>query len=382
MKASKRIRLIEPVLSNNGKLTPLGEKALCEIEEVLKSGWLTEGDKNREFEEKFAEYVGAKHAITVCNCTVALELALRVLGIGPGDEVIVPDFTHPATAQAVMWAGAEPVLVDVDLYTYNVDIGKLEDAITERTKCIIPVSWGGNPINMKPIRKLKEEYGLYIVEDAACSIGAEYDGEKTGSMADITCFSFHPRKIITTGEGGMITTDNDEWAEKLRSLKKFGERPVDGKLEFIACGTNFKMSNILAAVGLVQLEAIDEIIDRRIELAESYNQLLAGIEGIRPPMRDEKAKHVYQTYAVYVEIEGARDVLLKELRAQGIEVQIGTYALHLQPAFKGVKQAGNLKNSKLLYENLLTLPMSHNMTKEDQELVISNIRDILERLRG
>ena len=237
----KRIKLIKPVV---------GEEELQMIRKVLESGWLTEGTVTKEFEEKVKKFVGVKYAVATTSCTTAFELALRALDIGPGDEVIVPDFTHPATGNIVRWIGAEPVLVDVDLSSYNVDPDEVEKAITEKTRCIMPVSWGGNPLNMQPLNDLKEKHNLFVVEDAACSLGAEYNGKKTGTMADITCFSFHPRKIITTGEGGMAVTDNPAYAEKLESLKTFGMTTADGKTTFTLCGTNYKLSDILAAVGV------------------------------------------------------------------------------------------------------------------------------------
>jgi len=365
--ASKKIKLIEPVI---------GKEELNRVWDVLKSGWLAEGAMVKDFEAKFARYVNAKHGIATCNCTLAIELALRALGVGRGCEVIVPDFTHPGTADAVIWVGAEPVFVDVDLSSYNIDTDRLEEAITKKTKCIIPISWGGNPLNMGSIRELKKKYGLYIVEDAACGAGAEYDGQKTGEMADATCFSFHPRKVITTGEGGMVTTNDDTVAEVARSLKDFGEGVVDGKAEFVRCGTNYSMSDVLAAIGLAQLEKAEAIINKRIELAKNYNELLSKVDGIKIPVKNQKAKHTYQTYAVYVE-NGLRDVLLKSLREMNIEAQIGTYALHLQPIFKNVRHGNDLGNSEKLYQNLLALPMCHSMTYETQEYVVSQIKRLM-----
>jgi len=367
MRLKRRIKLIEPVV---------GVEELNRVRDVLKSGWLTEGAVTEEFEKKFASYVGAKHGIATCNCTLAIELALRALGIGRGCEVIVPDFTHPGTVDAVISTGAEPVLVDVNLDTYNMDVGRLEEAITEKTKCIVPISWAGNPLNMNPLYKLKRKYGLYIVEDAACSVGAEYNGQKTGAMADATCFSFHPRKIITTGEGGMITTNDDNVAEVARSLKHFGEGKVDGKEEFVRYGTNYTMSDVLAAIGLAQLEKVDLIIAKRLELAKNYDELLSKVEDISPPVKDVGAKHVYQTYAAYVK-NGMRDSLIKSLREINIETQIGTYALHLQPIFKDLRHGNKLENSVKLYRNLLALPMCHSMTFEVQEYVVSQIVRLL-----
>lgn len=362
-------RLIKPVV---------GEEEVRAIRKVLESGWLAEGSMTKEFENRLAQFTGAKHAIATTNCTTALELALRALHIKHGDEVIVPDFTHPATADVVSWVGAQPVLVDVDFASYNVNIDEVEGAISKKTKCLMPVSWGGNPLNFELLNELREKYGLYIVEDAACSLGSEFAGKKTGAMADMTCFSFHARKLITTGEGGMITTENEELAEEIRLLKKFGMKSTGKKDEFVKIGTNYKLCDILGALGVVQMQKIDKIIDRRIELANNYSELLEDIDFVRPPIRDPKAKHVYQTYAAYLEIEEIRDKVIQDLRKESIETQIGTYSLHLQKAFENAKTVGNLNVAEKLYKNLLALPMSHSMTLEDQEHVVQEIHKLVE----
>jgi len=374
MAIEKKIKLIEPVI---------GEEELSAVRKVLESRWLTEGSVTKEFETGFAKFVGSKHAIATNNCTTALELCLRILGIGRGDEVIVPDFTHPATADVVSWVGARPVLVDVDLYSYNIDFEEVEKAITKRTKCMIPVSWAGNPLNPRILHELKEKYDLFIVEDAACSAGAAYDGIKTGRMSDLTCFSFHPRKVITTGEGGMITTDNEEYAEKATSLKRFGAKVWGDRssMMFVYIGTNYKLSDVLGAIGLAQLGKINKIVDKRIELARNYNELLSDIDFVRPPKEESKAKHVFQTYAPYIELEGVRDKMIEDLKANGIETQIGTYALHLHPAFTQTRRIGELERSKSLYENLLALPMCHSMTMDDQEYVVTEVKKLLEKYR-
>ena len=366
--STKKIKLIEPVI---------GEEEIENVSKVLRSGWLTEGQQTKEFEERVKKYIGARYAVATTSCTTAFELALRVLDIGLGDEVIVPDFTHPATGNIVRWIGAKPVLVDVDLFSYNVDPDEVEKAITEKTRCIMPVSWGGNPLNMQPLNELKEKHNLFIVEDAACSLGAEYNGKKTGTMADITCFSFHPRKIITTGEGGMAVTDNPVYAEKLETLKKFGMTSTNGEIKFTQIGTNYKLSDILGAVGVEQMEKINTIINRRIELANYYNKLLAEVDSIRAPEKRENTKHVYQTYAAYIEKEGVRNKIIEDLRKKNVETQIGTYALHLQPSYERVKKTGKLESAEKLYRNLLALPMCHSMTKKDQEYIISEIKKSL-----
>lgn len=346
--------------------------------EVLRSGWLSEGPMTRKFEELLANFVGARFAVAASSCTTAMEIGLRAMGVEPRDRVLVPDFTHPATADAVLCLGATPVLVDVKLDSYNVDFEQTKEAAAKGAKAIIPVSWGGYPLDKHELDKLKE-LGVLVLEDAACSLGSDFQGQKTGTMADMTCFSFHPRKVITTGEGGAVTTDNQEYAEKLRSFKNFGMGKTGDKMHFIRYGSNYKMSDILAAVGVAQMAKLPKIIQRRIELASSYDKLLSEIDGIRPPERRRDVKHIYQTYAAYVEIEGARDKLLQDLKTAGVEAQIGTYALHLEPYYQSLERQGGLSNSKLLYENLIALPMCHNMTNEDQEYVVSQIEKSLKQ---
>jgi perosamine synthetase len=370
MRGRKKIKLIEPVI---------GKEEIANVNSVLRSGWLTEGPKVAEFEERIKKYLGMNYAIAATSCTTAIELALRALKIGPRDEVVVPDFTHPATGNMVRWIGATPVLVDVDLFSYNVDPEEVEKAVTKNTRCILPVSWGGNPLDNKPLNETKEKHNLSIVEDAACSLGAEYDGKKTGTVADITCLSFHPRKIITTGEGGMAVTNDPDYAEHISHLKKFGMEMADGEIKFTGVGTNYKLSDVLAAIGLAQMDKIDAIIKRRIELAKYYTDLLAKVDSVRPPEKKKSAKHTYQTYAIYIEKDGIRDKIIEDLRKKDIETQIGTYALHLQPSYKRAKKVGKLERAEKLYRNLLALPMCHSMTKADQEYVVSELKKSVRR---
>lgn len=366
----KRIKLIEPVI---------GKEEFANVSKVLSSGWLTEGEQTREFENRIKEYVGVKFAIATTSCTTAIEIALRALKIGLGDEVIVPDFTHPATANMVRWVGATPVLVDVDLSSYNVDPDEIEKAVTKKTRCIIPVSWGGNPLDFRPLSEIKERHNLFIIEDAACSLGAVCNGKKTGTMADIACFSFHPRKVITTGEGGMSVTDNPVYAERLELLKKFGMITTNEEIKFTGDGTNYKLSDVLAAIGNAQMDKIDRIINRRIELAQNYNELLAEINCVRPPEKRKNTKHTYQSYAIYIEKDGIRDKVMKDFRKESIETQIGTYALHLQPSYKQAKRTGNLERAEKLHLRLLTLPLCDWMKRKDQELVVSKLKSSIRK---
>lgn len=360
------IPLIKPYIS---------EEELLKIKEVLETGYLTEGAYTEEFEKKFAKYVGTKYAVAVCNATVGLEMVLRCIGIDNKDEVVVPDFTHPATADAVYLARGQCVLVDVDLKSRNTTYDLIKEAINKNTKAAIPVSEFGNPLD-ESIYDLSDD--IFILEDAAPSIGAEINGKKVGSFADATIFSFHPRKILTTGEGGMITTDNDELYEKLNSFKKFGERSSStGRFSFDSIGTNYKLSNILAAVGLVQIEKLETILEDRIEKAEYYNQMFSEIDGVEIPYRKDGIRHTYQSYTLLLKKNGVRDDIIQKLRGRGIQTQIGTYALHKEKAFCNAEKIGELNNSNNLYENLLTLPLYYKMKREDQDKVFAEIKKLL-----
>lgn len=356
----------------------VGTEELEAVKTVFESKYLTEGPVTQEFERNFAAFVGADHGIAVTSCMTGLVLALNTLDIGKDDEVIVPDFTHPATGDCVYQVGANAVLVDVDLETYNISSSAIEEAITDRTKCIIPVSWGGNPID-PDIYKIGKEYNIPIIEDAACSTGAMISNVKVGSLADLTCFSFHPRKILTTGEGGMVTTNRDDLSEKAVALKHFGATK-DGR--FTYHGTNFKMSNVVAAIGSEQLKKLPKILDDRIRKANRYSELLDDLGGVHVPRVSPRTKHVFQSYCIYIEQEGTRDHLKRDLGQMGIETQIGTYALHLEPSYSDVKRVGDLKNSELLSANLLTLPLHHELTDDDQEYVVASIRSLLKEYRS
>lgn len=371
---SDRIPLIEPVV---------GSEELENIEEVLESGYMTQGPFAEEFENGFAELVDAEYAVTATSCTTGLELGLEALGVGEGDEVLVPDFTHPASANAVVRVGANPVLVDVDRETYNIDYDEAADAVTDDTAAIMPVSWGGQPLDPEPLRGLADEHNLALVEDAACSTLAAYDGEPVGSQFDVSVFSFHPRKVLTTGEGGMVTTDNPEVEEEMRRIKNFGTNPSTDIGFVRADATNYRMSDILAAVGVAQLDKIEDIVEKRREIAHGYTDLLADVEGVDPPTEPKSAKHNFQSYCVYVEAgdDSTRDALIETLADQDIETQIGTFSVNETEAFADVKTASNLSVSKSLAQNLLTLPVAHSMTEEQQHRVVDALDDALDAHR-
>jgi dTDP-4-amino-4,6-dideoxygalactose transaminase len=350
---------------------------------VLESGYLTEGPVTREFENKLKEYLNVKHCLAVTSATTGLEVALRALNIGTGDEVIVPDYTYPATASVISIVGAKAIIVDVNKEDMLIDYDQIEAHITSKTKAIIPVSLFGAPLNYDRLNKIKEAHSLYIVEDAACSIGAEYKGVKTGNQADITVFSLHPRKFITTGEGGIITTQNDDWGNWMNSYKHFG-MDMNGAaregIQFKIIGTNYKLTNIQAAIGLGQMTDIDALLKRRIELANNYKKLINNTDKVSlPQVLDPKpnCQHSFQTYAVYVE---DRDRVMKEMRAKGIEVQIGSYSLHMHEAFNSNKDIvikGEMTNSQWCYKHALALPLYNDLSFEQQELIINELVDCL-----
>lgn len=358
------------------KLIPLavpdvGDEELDEIRKVFSTGFLTEGETTKQFEKMVADYVGAKHAIAMTSCTTALHTILECLDV-KGQEIIVPDYTYPATAEAVVLAGAKPVLVDVDLETMNMTAETLEEAYDEKMTVFSPVSWAGVPLEREIYQKAKK-LGIKCMEDAACSLGAKLDSDFVGKIADYSCFSFHPRKVITTGEGGMITTDDEEMAEKFHSFKHFGAKGA----AFETIGTNYKLSNVLSAIGLVQMRKIEKIIQTRIEKAKIYGELLSKIPHIKPAYVGKGTRQTFQTYACYIEKENYRDRIRKALADENIQSQIGTYSLHLEPAYKNMKRVGDLKNSEKLFKNALSLPLHKNLTVEDQERVCSIVRDVL-----
>lgn len=351
----------------------VGEDELKLVQDVLYSNNLVEGKMVRELEAMIAKFVGVEHATACTSGTIGLELALRAVGIKPLDEIIVPDFTHPATALVVRTLLAHPVLVDVDLESYNVTKETLEKAITKKTKAIMPVSLFGNPLDMTEIMRMADAYRLPVIEDAACCLGSEYCERKVGSHADLSVFSFHPRKVFTTGEGGVIVTDNEEYYRDIESMKQFG---IDSSGKFADWGTNYRMNDILGAVALGQIRRIHEILDERRTQAYYYDILLKEVEGIRIPKIQTDSKSNYQTYCIYIEGDN-RDNVMRGMRNKGIETQIGTYALHELPVFKDTKRVGNLRNSSKLYRNLLALPLHHKLAESDQERVIDTLKELL-----
>lgn len=347
------------------------QRELEEIAQVLSTGYFTQGPKTVEFEKRVADYIGSKYAFAMSSCTTALHLALVVLEIKPGDEVLVSDFTFPATANVVVQLGAIPVLVDIDLDTLTMNPDDLRRKITPRAKAIIPVDAFGCAADYDPILAIADEYNLAVIEDAATAIGAKYYDRYCGNLSTMGCFSFHPRKVITTGEGGMIITNDDALAEKIRLLRSHGGVRMGAWFQYEAAGFNYRLSDILSAMGVAQMEKLPWLIERKRELAASLSGRLKNIAGVRIPLEPKWGGHIYQSYVILVDEGFDRDRIVEGMKARGIETTLGTYALHDQPFFQREfgYQTSQLPNSHAAFRRTITLPLYPQMNESDLDLV-------------
>lgn len=358
---------------------------ISEIKKVLDSGWVSQGPKVKEFENKIKDFLKVKYAIAVSNCTAALHLSLLALNIGKDDEVLVADYTFPATGHSVLYCRAKPVFVDIDPLTYNINPDLIENKITNKIKAIIPVHTFGQSAAMDKIMKIAEKYNLKIIEDAACSLGGKYKNRFTGTIGDIGCFSFHARKGITTGEGGMVVTNNKEYAKMIRKLSVFGIENAWSREEsefsiptFNELGFNYKMSDISAAIGVAQIKKLDFIIKRKQKLAKYMDEQIRALELIKPPYVDDLAKHVYQSYVTLIDKRINRNKLVKKLKKIGIQTQIGTYASHIQPVYKSEDEC---PVSLDVFNRALALPMYYSLKEKDIDFIINNLKHILEEVK-
>ena len=349
------------------------------LAEVIASGWVSQGPRVTAFEAAFAERVGAPEAVATTSCTTALQLALYVSGVGPGDEVIVPSLSFIATANAVWQCGATPIFADIDPLTYNLDPAAAERAITSRTKAIMPVHQVGLPADMDRFIELSERHGVAIVEDAACAIGARYKGREIGSLGPLACYSLHPRKVITTGEGGMIAVHDPAIAARLRRLRAHGmdmsdlARHAARDVVFEAYperGWNSRMTDMQAALGLCQLEVLDEILDDRRRLAERYNAAIERIPGLQTPHEPSYARRTWQSYCVRVDPRAAvsRTELMRRLLHDGIPTRRGVMAIHEEASYQGPH--ANLEHTEAAAREVLMLPLFPDLTDEQQDHVV------------
>jgi perosamine synthetase len=368
----KRIPIIKPQIDR--------VKLFSNLNEVLDSGILTKGKFVRQFEQQMADFLGVKYCFAVTSATTALHLSLVANHIQAGDEVLVSDFTFPATANVIMQVNATPVFIDIDLTTFCMDVEDLKKKITPKSKAIMVVHAFGYPANMTEIAKIAKENNLLLIEDAACALGSYHKDKPCGAWSDVSCFSFHPRKVITTGEGGIIATDSDEMAEEIEILRNHGsQKNEQGSLEFIKAGFNYRMCELQAALGVEQMDNFQEIENKRRELAEIYLEELANVPGLTLIQEPEDGVTNFQSFVVLLGESIDRESVMKELLTKGIETTIGTYALHTQKAYAhyGYKPA-DLTNSYIAFTKSLSLPLFYSLTKEDQNFIIKSLKEILQ----
>lgn len=360
----------------------VGAEELAEVQRVFESGWVSgAGPTCARFEDAFAEVAGTEHALATSNCGTALHLAQLALGISPGDEVIVADYTFPATGHSVMWSGARPVFADVRPDIWSIDPQAAEAAITPRTVGIIAVDPFGQPADYDELRAIADRHGLWLIEDAACAAGASYKGRSAGSLADAACFSFHGRKGITAGEGGALTTDRADLAEQARRLHTYGIAPAlsrEGSStlpvpEFDEAGYNYRMSDVQAGIMLAQLRRLPDLVTARRRVATAYGDLLSDLEAVTLPVEATDRVHPYQSYVVTVAPELDRGAVAMELRARGIGCNIGTYASHVQPVYG---EQPHLPVSADIFDRHLAIPMHANLTDDEVCRVADALRTV------
>ena len=375
----------EDVMAPRGMRIPvaepdIGEEELKLVSEAVRSGWVSsKGRFIEEFERGFADFVGMKYGVATSNGTVAIHLALVALGIGPGDEVIMPDLTFASVGNAIIYTGARPVFVDVHQSYWGMDPERVKEAITERTKAIIVVHLYGHPCDLDPLLEVAEDHGLYVIEDCAEAHGAEYKGRRVGSFGDIACFSFYGNKIITTGEGGMCLTNDYELAERMRMLRDHGMRP-EKRYWHEVVGFNYRMTNLQAALGVAQLRRIDEFIRKKIEIARAYEAALDGIEGITLHPEMPWAKCVYWLYSILVDEKAyglSRDELKRRLAEEGVETRRFFYPMHVMPPYRPyLRQKQKFPVAERLASMGLNLPSGVKLSKD----AVAYIADLIYRL--
>jgi perosamine synthetase len=374
----------------------VGEEEVRAVIEVLRSGWLTMGAKTLEFEKQFAKYVGAEHAIAVSSCTAALHLALEAIGLRPGDEVLVPTTTFTATAEVVTYLGGQPVLVDIDPSTMNMDVDEAARRVTPRTRAIMPVHFGGQPCDMQQISALADRHGLRVIEDAAHSLPASYRGRPIGSLSEFTAFSFYATKTLTTGEGGMITTSNAAAAERMRTMRLHGiardawkRYSADGswQYEVIEAGFKYNMTDLQAALGLAQLAKCDVLRQARCAIAQQYTEAFHDSDALESPSVLADRRTSWHLYVLRLRLERLkinRDRFIDELRRRGIGASVHFIPLHLHPYYQRTfrYRAGDFPRAEAEYARCLSLPIYPAMTQDDVGHVIEEVLSIVQTYRN
>ena len=373
----------------------VGDEEIAEVLDVLRSGWLTTGPKTRDFEREFAAMVGAKHAVAVNSCTAALHLALEAAGIREGDEVLVPTMTFAATAEVVTYFKAKPVLVDCDQNTLNLDTNRIEQAITGKTKAIIPVHFAGHPCHMDQILSIAPAQNLRVIEDAAHALPARYNGKMVGSIGESTCFSFYATKNITTGEGGMLTTDNDEYAARARMMSLHGlsrdawnRYSAEGSwyYEILSPGFKYNLTDIAAALGLAQLKKCDRFWKTRERYAALYHEGFRDFPEIVCPHASPNVQHAWHLYVIQLELDRLRiprNEFIHRLQQAGIGCSVHFIPLHLHPYYSQAfgYRPNDLPVASRVFQRVLSLPLYSKMTEADVTRVIETVRNLVKEHR-
>lgn len=356
------------------------EQDLNAVVEVLKSGMLIQGKKVEELENNLARFLNVKHAIAVSNGTVSLQLALSVLKIGEGDEVIVPAFSYIATANVIELVGARPVFVDIDSTTSNINVALVESAITAKTKAIMPVHEFGLACDITELVALAQKHNLYIIEDAACALGATENGKFAGTFGTIGSFSFHPRKAITSGEGGMLVTNDDTLADKMRQLRNHGISMSSGKTEYVEAGYNFRLTDFQAALVNSQLQRLPVILNYKHQLSEIYFDGLAGLKYVQLPVVKSNKKHTWQSFHILIDDAFNRDELIDNMKTNGVGVNLGAQCMPAQVYFQnkyGLNCEMLCPNALKSYQHGLVLPLYERMDADDVKTVIQKLKNLL-----
>jgi dTDP-4-amino-4,6-dideoxygalactose transaminase len=373
----------------------VGDEEIAEVLDVLRSGWLTTGPKTRDFEREFAAMVGAQHAVAVNSCTAALHLALEAAGIREGDEVLVPTMTFAATAEVVTYFKAKPVLIDCVQNTLNLDTNRIEQAITDKTKAIIPVHFAGHPCDMDQILSIAHAHDLRVIEDAAHALPARYNGKMVGSIGESTCFSFYATKNITTGEGGMLTTDNPEYAARARMMSLHGlsrdawnRYSTEGSwyYEILSPGFKYNLTDIAAALGLAQLKKCDRFWKTRERYAALYYEGFRDIPEIACPQASPNVQHAWHLYAIQLELDRlriSRNEFLHRLQQAGIGCSVHFIPLHLHPYYSETLgyRANDYPVASRIFQRILSLPLYSKMTETDVARVIEIVRNLVKENR-
>jgi perosamine synthetase len=373
----------------------VSDEEIRSVVETLRSGWLTTGEKVRKFEEDFAKYVGSHRAVAVNSCTAALHLALDAVGIKEGDEVIVPTMTFAATAEVVLYFKAKPVLVDCEPDTLNIDAEQIERNITQHTKAIILVHFGGQPCDMHRILSIARKHDLKIIEDAAHALPASYKGKMIGTIGDITCFSFYATKTITTGEGGMATTDNPDWSDRMRMMSLHGiskdawnRYSAEGSwyYEVLFPGFKYNLTDVAAALGAEQLKKADHFWRVRERLAGLYNERLADVPEIATPVLSSDVQHAWHLYVIQLELERLhldRNQFINALKEKGIGTSVHFIPLHLHPFYRDSfgYSPGDFPVASAAYQRIVSLPIYPKMTQQDIDRVTDAVRTIVQEYR-